>query len=53
MERFHILPQTGGLDDQDLAWVDDMELYFAMKAQVQREYREWLKTQERSSGGQP
>lgn len=38
-----MLPKAGGLDDQEAAWTDDMELYFAMKAQVQREYKEWLK----------
>ncbi len=31
-----MLPKAGGLDDQEEAWADDMELYFAMKAQVQR-----------------
>lgn len=43
MERFQVLPHAGGLDDQDSLWADDMELYFAMKAQVIREYHEWKK----------
>ena len=36
---FHVLPESGGLNDQDQAWVDDVELLMSMKAQVQREYR--------------
>ena len=43
LERFKVLPKAGGLDDQEAAWTDDMELYFAMKDQVRREYKEWLK----------
>lgn len=41
LERFGVLPRPGGLDDQDAAWVDDAELYFALKGQTQREYAEW------------
>jgi hypothetical protein len=47
MERFHVLPKVGGLDAQDSMWVADMELYFSMKEQVRREYKEWLKANDR------
>lgn len=51
MERFKVLPKAGGLDNQDALWVADMELYFAAKAQVQREYKEWLKAQQGNGHG--
>ncbi len=44
------MPNSGGLLEQDRDWVEDMELYFGMDAQTQREYQEWLKVQ--SNNGQ-
>lgn len=43
LQRFHVLPEPGGLNAQDKQWVEDMELYFGMKAQVLGEYLDWKK----------
>jgi hypothetical protein len=46
LTRFHVLPEPGGLNSQPLKWVEDMELYYSMKAQVQQEYIEYKKANE-------
>ncbi len=38
LQRWGILPEPGGLNNQPLNWVRDMELRFAMKARVSKEY---------------
>lgn len=38
LERFGVLPEAGGLNDQEKTWVEAMELYFGMDAQTRREY---------------
>lgn len=43
--HFNVLPEPGGLNAQDKAWVEEMERLFAMKSQVQREYKGWKDAQ--------
>lgn len=38
LQRFGVLPERGGLNDQPLAWVEDMEKRFAMKNYVAKDY---------------
>ena len=37
LEEFHIMPKAGGLDCQDLRWVEDMEKLFNGKRRAQRD----------------
>lgn len=48
LEEFHILPRAGGLDDQDLRYVEDMETLFNGKRTAQRDVDD-LKEQLRKS----
>lgn len=43
LREFAVLPRAGGLNDQDRAWVEDVELYLSMQGQVMREYLEHKK----------
>lgn len=38
LQRFGVLPEAGGLNDQALTWVKDMERRFAMKTHIAKEY---------------
>jgi hypothetical protein len=46
LRRFHVMPNRGGLLDQDLNWVRDIELYLAMHNQVADEYVAYKKANE-------
>jgi hypothetical protein len=46
LTRFHVLPESGGLNNQPLKWVEDMELYYGMKSQVISEYLDYKKANE-------
>jgi hypothetical protein len=38
LDRWGILPDPGGLNDQDALWIADIELYSGMKSQEMRAY---------------
>lgn len=49
LKQFHVLPEAGGLNDQDALWIADIELYSGMRAQASREYLEY-KSEQQNAG---
>lgn len=40
LQRWGIMPRAGGLEDQDKHWVDDMQIWFHLKAEAQEAYED-------------